>query len=94
MDELPPLPWRLFPVDATDDEGDPIKPWHIIAADSRPLMMRLAEDSGDAAIRHTIRSVNALADPDVLALAEHLNAMDPLQRGAALDEIRHAIGDW
>lgn len=85
-DQLPPLPWKVL---------DPLEydPPVIDDANGNSIVI-VAEVVSWAVLEHAIRSVNALADPDILALAEHLNAMDPLQRGAAMDEIRHAIGDW
>lgn len=83
MDELPPLPWSSCDHPVFDR-----------AKNVYDQSGRLVATTIHVAAEMIVRSVNALADPDVLALAEHLNAMDPLQRGAALDEIRHAIGDW
>lgn len=102
MDDLPPLPpgYRLPPAPWTIEMGPMEFP-----GDRHDFVVRDASaDSiawehgidGDVWFwRGMIRAVNATADARVLALAEHLNAMDAGQRDAALDEIREKIGgEW
>jgi len=74
------FPWEAEPAE---------HPWvEIIDARGRRIVY-LYEDLA----RRVVAAANATADPAVLALAEHLAAMDQGQRDAALDEIRNAIGD-
>lgn len=89
---LPPAPWTIKkgPMDFQGDHYD------FVISDA--LGVDVAWEHGveeDVRLwRGIIRCVNATADPDILALAEHLAAMDPGQRGAAMDQVKHAIGDW
>lgn len=90
MDELPPTPWFIdhrYPGEVF--AGKRHHPWLTVARAGRDAR------NPDAVTRRIVAAVNATADPAVLALAEHLNAMDPGQRGAAMDQIKHAIGgEW